>query len=120
MPVADLSHPAPGRPPRSRRAPALARLHHGPGPRRRLRDARRASAWDGTGCSHSRGFASLVDQYLDRFGHFHPSIAAGNGLHGHDGELEDFSAASVAAEIKWLHSAREQFAALDANTLTRG
>ncbi len=37
-------------------------------------------------------FAAIVDGYLDRFAAYHPSIAAGNGLHGHDGELEDFSA----------------------------
>ncbi len=60
----------------------------------------------------------MVDAYLDRFGHFHPSIAAGNGLHGHDGELEDFSAASIAAEIEWLHSVRSQLNALDARALT--
>ncbi len=64
------------------------------------------------------GFSGLVDQYLDRFGHFHPSIAAGNGLHGHDGELEDFSTTAIAAEIKWLHGARAQFAALDPAALT--
>jgi uncharacterized protein (DUF885 family) len=63
-------------------------------------------------------FASLVDQYLDRFGHFHPSIAAGNGLHAHDSELEDFSTAAIAAEIKWLQAARAQFAALDPAALT--
>jgi hypothetical protein len=28
-------------------------------------------------------FAGLVDLYLDGFGRFHPSIAAGNGLHAH-------------------------------------
>ena len=63
-------------------------------------------------------FAATVDTYLDRFGHFHPSIAAGNGVHSHDGELEDFSAASIAAEITWLHSVRSQLNALDAGTLT--
>jgi uncharacterized protein (DUF885 family) len=51
-------------------------------------------------------FAAFVDGYLDQFGHFHPSIAAGNGLHGHDGELEDFSAQSVSKEIEWLHGER--------------
>lgn len=56
-------------------------------------------------------FAAFVDTYLDTFGHFHPSIAAGNGLHAHDGELEDFSGQSRAKEIEWLHRARR---ALDA------
>ncbi|HEY1491196.1 MAG TPA: DUF885 family protein, partial [Steroidobacteraceae bacterium] len=59
-----------------------------------------------------------MDRYLDHFAHLHPSIAAGNGLHGHDGELEDFSSASISAEIKWLHAARGRFAALDPATLT--
>jgi Bacterial protein of unknown function (DUF885) len=57
-------------------------------------------------------FASLVDIYLDGFGRFHPSIAAGNGLHAHDGELEDFSVRSVAAEIKWLHAMRARLDAI--------
>ena len=64
------------------------------------------------------GFAALVDGYLDRFAHFHPSIAAGNGLHGHDGELEDFSAASIAAEMNWLRSVRSELHALDPRALT--
>jgi uncharacterized protein (DUF885 family) len=63
-------------------------------------------------------FAVLVDDYLDKFGHFHPSIAAGNGLHDHDGELEDFSAASIAAELKWLHSVRRELDALDSRELS--
>jgi uncharacterized protein (DUF885 family) len=63
-------------------------------------------------------FAALVDVYLDRFGRFHPSIAAGNGLHDHDGELEDFSVAAIAAEIKWLRSAHQQLDAMDSTRLT--
>ncbi len=52
-------------------------------------------------------FAAIVDGYLDRFAAYHPSIAAGNGLHGHDGELEDFSAPAIAAEVKWLRATRQ-------------
>ncbi len=63
-------------------------------------------------------FVALVDTYLDRFGHFHPSIAAGNGLHEHDGELEDMSAASVATEIKWQRSMRSRLNAFDPQALT--
>ncbi len=63
-------------------------------------------------------FAQRVDQYLDHFARLHPSIAAGNGLHGHDGELEDFSSASIAAEVTWLHAQRRSFAALDAAALS--
>src|SRR5277367_564014 len=63
-------------------------------------------------------FAVLVDDYLEKFGHFHPSIAAGNGLHDHDGELEDFSAASIAQELKWLRAERRGLDALDPRHLT--
>jgi uncharacterized protein (DUF885 family) len=64
------------------------------------------------------GFSDSVDAYLDRFGRFHPSIAAGNGLHGHDGELEDFSSASIASEMSWLRAVRRQLNVLDAGALT--
>jgi uncharacterized protein (DUF885 family) len=63
-------------------------------------------------------FAAFVDDYLDRFGRFHPSIAAGNGLHDHDGELEDLSAASIARELTWLHSERRGLDAFDLHRLT--
>ncbi len=63
-------------------------------------------------------FAIYVDAYLDQFGRFHPSIAAGNGLHGHDGQLENFSADSIAREASWLRTQRRALAALDSASLT--
>jgi len=63
-------------------------------------------------------FARLVDSYLERFAAYHPSIAAGNGIHVHDDRLEDFSATSVAAEIAWLRETRRQLDAIDASRLT--
>ena len=63
-------------------------------------------------------FAVIVDGYLDRFAAYHPSIAAGNGLHGHDGELEDFSASAIAAEVKWLRATRQTLGAADVARLT--
>ncbi len=77
----------------------------------------RAAAAPAPAAAVSR-FAVFVDDYLDRFGRFHPSISAGNGLHGHDGELEDFSAASIARELKWLRLTRRQLDAMDAGQLT--
>jgi uncharacterized protein (DUF885 family) len=62
----------------------------------------------GSAAAAQGSFATFVDRYLDQFGHFHPSIAAGNGLHAHDAELEDFSAQSIAREIEWLHGARRE------------
>ena len=63
-------------------------------------------------------FAALVDEYLDQFARHHPSIAAGNGLHVHDGELEDFSAPAIAAEIDWLRGFRRRIDAVDPIALT--
>jgi hypothetical protein len=79
--------------------------------------AGRASAAAAAAASAS-SFAAFVDDYLDQFGHFHPSIAAGNGIHGHDGELEDFSAASIATELKWLRAVRHELITFDARKLT--
>ncbi len=55
---------------------------------------------------------ALVDEYLDRWSMRHPSIAAGNGLHQHDGELEDFSASAIAEELAYLRNVRGQLAAI--------
>ena len=68
--------------------------------------------------SATPAFASFVDDYLDRFGRFHPSISAGNGIHGHDGELEDFSAQSIARELEWLRKTRHELDAMDAGALS--
>jgi len=63
-------------------------------------------------------FPAFVDSYLDHFSQFHPSIAAGNGLHAHDGELEDFSAQSIAKEVEYLHGARRQLDGFAQSDLT--
>lgn len=63
-------------------------------------------------------FTGFVDRYLHRFAQFHPSIAAGNGVHDYDGELEDFSARSVANELRWLHKSRRALDAMSDNALT--
>ena len=63
-------------------------------------------------------FARFVDAYLDRFAQYHPSIAAGNGIHVHDDRLEEFSASSVAAEVAWLRAARAQLDGFDPARLT--
>jgi uncharacterized protein (DUF885 family) len=65
-----------------------------------------------------RAFGSLVDDYLDQFARRHPSIAAGNGLHAHDGTLEDFSADAIRSEIAWLRSVRRRLGAIDNSSLT--
>jgi uncharacterized protein (DUF885 family) len=66
----------------------------------------------------NRPFPALVDEYLEQFARRHPSIAAGNGLHGHDGELEDFSSGAIASEAAWLRGYRSRLEALDPAPLT--
>src|SRR6185436_9220839 len=63
--------------------------------------------------SSATSFTPLVDEYLDQFARRHPSIAAGNGLHGHDAALEDSSAGAIASEVAWLRSYRSRLDALD-------
>jgi APA family basic amino acid/polyamine antiporter len=63
-------------------------------------------------------FSRFVDTYLDRFAQYHPSIAAGNGIHAHDAQLEDFSSSTIAAEIAWLRHTRRQLDGFDLSTLT--
>jgi hypothetical protein len=75
-------------------------------------------------CSPSRPaagsppFATLVDRYLDDFARRHPSIAGGNGLHGHDDLLDDFSAAAITREIAELKATQATLASLDHTSLT--
>jgi hypothetical protein len=62
-------------------------------------------------------FAALVDEFLNQFARYHPSIAAGNGLHQADGTLEDFSAAAIASEVATWRRLQAQLAAIKADTL---
>lgn len=63
-------------------------------------------------------FSRFVDRYLASFSRYHPSIAAGNGIHDHDGDLEDFSAPVIRAEVVWLRSTRHALDSMDEVSLT--
>ena len=63
-------------------------------------------------------FAQFVDRYLDDFARRHPSIAGGNGLHQHDGMLDDFSADAIAREIAALQRDRQALRGFSAARLT--
>lgn len=63
-------------------------------------------------------FAVAVDDYLDDWARRHPSIASGNGIHEHDGRLEDFSAAAIAEEIASLKRHRAILDGFDDAALT--
>ena len=69
--------------------------------------------------AQSPEFSRFVDRYLDDWARRHPSIAAGNGIHDHDGRLDDFSAAGIAAEIAALKRDGAALRAFDERRLTR-
>jgi uncharacterized protein (DUF885 family) len=75
------------------------------------RDEAAAGAY-GTTSPAARDFAALVDEYLDAWARRHPSIAAGNGLHMHDGALEDYSAPAVEAEVAWLRGMKQRLSGI--------
>ena len=55
----------------------------------------------------------LTDQYFDQLFHFNPSNGTAVGFHQYDTQLEDYSAASIAAQVAALHAYDKKLAALD-------
>lgn len=72
----------------------------------------------GTATQASRDLVAFVDEYLDGWASFYPSIAAGNGLHMHDGRLEDFSAENIARQLAWFRDMKGRLGAIPADQLT--
>lgn len=63
-------------------------------------------------------FDALVDEYYADFSRIHPSSGTELGLHDHDADLEDASAAAIGAETERLHGFARRFADVDTGTLT--
>jgi uncharacterized protein (DUF885 family) len=63
-------------------------------------------------------FDSLAQQFYDNQRAFDPIWSTSLGLHDHDRELPDFSAAAVERRLATLRKWRERFAALDASKLS--
>lgn len=72
----------------------------------------------GTSSQASRELAALIDEYLDGWAAFYPSIAAGNGLHMHDDRLEDFSAANIARQLSWFREMKARLMRIHSDSLT--
>jgi uncharacterized protein (DUF885 family) len=60
----------------------------------------------------------LVDQYFDFYFQQHPTEATAQGLHQHDKQLEDYSAAGRAVQIRGLKEFLGRFQAFDRTGLT--
>src|SRR5690242_4740143 len=54
-----------------------------------------------------------IDVFLDGWFERNPAQAANAGKHQYDGQLPDWSAAGLAADIDWMRQQREAFAAVD-------
>jgi len=65
-------------------------------------------------------FHFLAEQYFDDYFRFNPTAGTAAGLHQYDTELEDYSAASTAAEIAWLHGIDKKLAPIDPAALDAG
>lgn len=55
----------------------------------------------------------FLEEYVDASLAFHPTSAAGLGLHEYDGQIGDYSAAAIAARARALAEFRNRAAALD-------
>src|SRR5262245_6870351 len=61
--------------------------------------------------SATSSWPAYRDQFLNEYFKAHPAFAVIQGRHEYDGQLPDWSAAGIAAEIKRLHAARDATAA---------
>ena len=62
-------------------------------------------------------FHFFSDQYFDDYFRFNPTAGTSAGFHDYDAELEDYSAASTAAQIAWLHTIDKKLAPIDPKAL---
>ncbi len=75
--------------------------------------AQRVSA-DGAG----QTLRFLADQYFDQvYYKYSPSLGTSAGLHEHDAQLEDYSAANIQRETAALHAWERKISAIDASAL---
>jgi len=62
-------------------------------------------------------WAGVRDRFLEDYFRAQPELAVGAGRHEFDGQVEDLSAAGLAAEVTRLHAARDRMVAVDPATL---
>src|SRR5262245_6741845 len=63
-------------------------------------------------------WSHLSDDFIDQYLAFSPTASTQVGVHIHDGELDDYSPASVAKQIAWLQQFEKRVLAFNAKTLT--
>jgi len=65
----------------------------------------------------SDAWDQLVDDYIDQYLAFSPSAATQTGVHTHDRELEDYSAASLLKQVAWFEQFEKRVLAFDPKSL---
>ena len=63
-------------------------------------------------------FDKLVDQYFDDYFHYNPTQGTAAGFHQYDAQLEDYSLATIAAQIRSLKGFLTKFEQFPADGLT--
>jgi hypothetical protein len=62
-------------------------------------------------------WADVRERFIEEYFHAQPELAVAAGRHEFDGQVEDLSAAGLAAEVARLHAVRGRIAAVDPATL---
>jgi uncharacterized protein (DUF885 family) len=65
-------------------------------------------------------FRFLTEQYFETYFKFNPTAGTSAGFHQYDEQLEDYSAATTAAEIASLRTFEKKLSAIDPNALDAG
>src|SRR5256885_998862 len=60
-----------------------------------------------------KNYNRIVDQYFDQYFTHNPTAATGEGFHGYDARLEDYSKKEVTEQIRILTSFRREFKKVD-------
>ena len=66
-----------------------------------------------TAAQKAQEWVAFRDAFIEEFFKAHPTVAVYAGRHEFDGQLPDWSAAGIAAEVKRLHEARDRAMSLE-------
>jgi uncharacterized protein (DUF885 family) len=69
--------------------------------------------------AHAQSWDQLIDRFFDQgYYRFNPSQATSDGFHQYDGQLEDYSKATIDEQVRVLHQFERDFASFPAGSLT--
>src|SRR5215467_13360332 len=65
----------------------------------------------------SPSWNQLADDFISQYLAFSPTASTQVGIHAHDGELDDYSAASIAKQVVWLQQFEKRVLEFDEKSL---